>query len=771
MRLLPKTLCICAIAFLRCTTLAGQVEEHEYTLLVRDSATLEVLDEVLVYNDEFLLETGDSVLTIDRALLRRYDSLMISRVGYRQIVLRTAELLAFGRLEILLSAVPQQEVVVVGKPEQVRASRRVDQQTFDDLVFIGGEKDLIRTLSSLPSVEEGKDGLANYHVRGSGHEQNEILVDGTPLLMKTSDFELFSSVPSSMIQRIDFYPGIFPSNYGGRIASFADLSTWTEVDSAAIDLLLSPLLPSLDVKVPVAKGKVGLMGSVRTVPLLLLDRTGSVEETLHSNYAGYHSGTLMHSALAKCFLKSQRVYVGATLLSYGFHNEFADNFQYTYSREKNQNRSMLGSLQIEYELVDGLWIEGTAGWSSVNTAYERENREEYVEESYQDIAISRTSLDIGLWKGETSVRWKASDRLEYVAGIEHRKYSRGVYRRSAILNDERLTSELERIVDSETRSLYGVAQYRAGRWDAKGGARIDHYVASAFRQRAVLPYVEVSWHGGRWSHHLGVNTSRQYEHEFIAFGDFITWNLYRSSDEDLRPEQARIYSIGSTYKGQDGEWSVDAEVYFKSMEEQVLYIAPPIDLTLSSLGRTTWSGGKGKAYGLEMQVHKRWNATSTTGATLNVSTARQRFDGLNGGRWFNYKFNRRFSISLNHVQGLSSRLTLKIAGYYRGGYYVTFPVGFTPSAVSPFTYAIYKDINNYRLPPYHRVDLSLERSFPRRSKRHKMSLSIHNVYARRNPVNVQPYIQIREGSEPVVVLSKRKSFSIFPSLNVSLKIL
>ncbi len=85
------------------------------------------------------------------------------------------------------------------------------------------EGDLIRSLQYLPGVVTANDFSAALYVRGGAADQNLILLDGVNIYNPFHIGGLFSVFDISALQGAEFLTGGFPAEYGGRLSSVLDV--------------------------------------------------------------------------------------------------------------------------------------------------------------------------------------------------------------------------------------------------------------------------------------------------------------------------------------------------------------------------------------------------------------------------------------------------------------------------------------------------------------------------------------------------------------------
>ncbi|WP_394821877.1 TonB family protein [Pendulispora albinea] len=115
-----------------------------------------------------------------------------------------------------------EEVTVKG----VRPPREVTRRTLEqrEMTRIPGTSgDALRSLQNLPGVAR-PPGLAGLLiVRGSSPNDTNIFIDGTLVPIVYHFGGLSSVVPSEMLQKIDFYPGNFSTQYGRVMGGIVDV--------------------------------------------------------------------------------------------------------------------------------------------------------------------------------------------------------------------------------------------------------------------------------------------------------------------------------------------------------------------------------------------------------------------------------------------------------------------------------------------------------------------------------------------------------------------
>ncbi len=221
---------------------------------------------------------------------------------------------------------------------------------------------------------------------------------------------------------------------------------------------------------------------------------------------------------------------------------------------------------------------------------------------------------------------------------------------------------------------------------------------------------------------------------------------------------------------EDNTYETSVELYYKTMQNQIEYKEGYTPNTLEDT-ENSFVFGKGWSYGAEFFVNKtKGRLTGWVGYTLSW-TWRQ-FPDLNFGEKYPAKYDRRNDLSVVAMYQLNKRWKLAGTFVYGSGNAASLPQRFY--FVNGVLTQEYSRINEYRLPAYHRMDLSAIYSPKKNDTRKKWYtewvFSIYNAYSRQNPYFI--YFD-QEGSlndNNLQVTAKQVSiFPIIPAVTYNFK--
>ena len=176
--------------------------------------------------------------------------------------------------------------------------------------------------------------------------------------------------------------------------------------------------------------------------------------------------------------------------------------------------------------------------------------------------------------------------------------------------------------------------------------------------------------------------------------------------------------------------------------------------------------GEGESYGLEFFLQKKKG--STTGwIGYTLSWTNRRFDNINFGEWFPYKYDRRHDISFVLSHKFDDQWDIGATWVYGTGNALTFPQGIYfgmpnnqgwNNGFVDFVES-YGSRNSTRMPSYHRFDIGINKHKKYKRWESTLSLGAYNLYNRKNPFFAYlDYEDNQDGTSQRVA----KQVSLFP---------
>ncbi|MDX5321913.1 MAG: TonB-dependent receptor [Bacteroidota bacterium] len=226
---------ILLLSFLLCMAWVGMAQTGEVRGVVFEKGTGVPIDFANVYLKENLQGTvtdENGFFTISGIKPGKY-TLFCSYVGYdsaqASIVIEAGRVLTQN---LYLPKADQEllEVTVnaeaIDKKENAQIGQtKITPKEMAKLVTLGGEPDLVQSLQILPGVYSSGDQGGQLYVRGGSPVMNKVLLDGMTIYQPFHSIGLFSVFDADIIKSADVYSAGFGAEFGGRISAVVDVNT------------------------------------------------------------------------------------------------------------------------------------------------------------------------------------------------------------------------------------------------------------------------------------------------------------------------------------------------------------------------------------------------------------------------------------------------------------------------------------------------------------------------------------------------------------------
>lgn len=628
----------------------------------------------------------------------------------------------------------------------------------------GGEADLLRLVALQPGVQTGVDGLGSLHVRGGNADQNLILLDDVPVYNPSHALGLFSIFNPYALSNVRFWKGDFPARYGGRAASVLDVRTRDgNFRDYKAEASIGLFAASLSAEGPVVRDKSSFLVGGRFTYFQPWVQFFSRRENLLT-FSGDRVAYRFHDMNLKwnyTFSEKQRLY----LTFYRGGDAFRDQFTQRYVSTQGllTDRYTLGSswgntiatLRWNHLLSNRLFSNTTFRFSrffyqsqlSFDSRFLFPNGKESVIADYGQL-YQTLIRDLSV---KTDFTFFPSDKITFRWGAT---YTRHDFQPGALsvnfllpgqsaLSIDSLAALLlnnERLGADETEAYLDFEWKLSPRWQLDAGLNASVFQIKNTNYPNLLPRLRIARYGTKgWDVWGSYNRMAQNLHQIGSFNISLPFELWVPSTSKVPPEQVWQSAIGIGYKRQ--HWRFQVEAYYKQFDRVLAFLSANDALyTGGAEDASGWEDriatGTGLAQGIECSAGMDFSSTAVTvGYTL--SKAERTFPDLNSGLTFPFRFDRRHDFKCNFHQKISSWLSADIAWLYATGNPITLAevryTHHTPNSEIERDVYVYTRVNGYRLPAYHRLDISLQAGFQAGRLRHSIQMGAYNVYNRPNP--------------------------------------
>lgn len=677
--------------------------------------------------------------------------------------------------------------------ESVRMSSiKVPVSQIKNVPTLLGEKDVMKVLQLMPGIQKGSEGSSGLYVRGGGPDQNLIILDDAIVYNVSHLFGFFSLFNGDALKSIELTKGGFPARYGGRLSSVLEMNMkegnkeeWH--GEGGIGLISS----RMTLEGPILKDKSSILLSARrTYADIILRPIMKVMEDMEGTDAGYYFYDL-NAKINYDFGRKNKLYLSGYFGKDKFFIKYKDPEQEYNEKAGLQWGNATGTLRWNHLFNSKFFSNTSLVFSDykfgITYRYKSKNEDEnYYAEYYSGIRDLSLKYDIDYIPAPS--HWIKAGGIV----ISHR------FTPSVFIEVGESVNFNKRQEDQANGLESGI--YIEDTWQPlqnikiNGGLRFSHFLAQKEQYHIFEPRLSAAW---RFRNDFALKASyasmSQYIHMISMTGISLPTDLWVPTTDRVKPQQSRQVALGAVKDISVPEMSFSIEGYYKTMNNVLGYKEGatflefdeenPLEEDISWEDNVT--SGKAWSYGLEFLVHKKAGRFSGwIGYTL--SWTQMQFESLNFGRKFYAKYDRRHDISLVGSFKLNDHITLSGTWVYGTGNAVTMPTSVYSAPMHPRIYIDgydnlnsyhpnyivkdYSEKNNYRMAPYHRLDLGIQFHKEKKWGERIWEISVYNVYNRKNPF----FYQVRYGYVPssgrsFTLLKQISLFPIIPSFSYSFK--
>ena len=723
--------------------------------LVYNSETKEALEGASVVD----VQSGRGTSTDEEGrfsleLIGGANRLRISFLGFSDLD-TLLELSGASSLDFFLtpSRIEYEEVQVAGnrRDDFVNSIRSGDftlrRDEISRLPKLLGEADPVRFLQLTPGVQSSSEGGIGFYVRGGGVDQNLVLYDGATVYNPGHLLGFISVFNPDIISEVSLLKSGIPASFGGRLSSVIRVQPDPgRSDSLRIKGQLGMVASRISLNRSLAGGRASIMLSARMASLdllikplifpLLEDVNPFLKESSYNFYdfSGtfvFRPGSRDQLSLSSYFGKdkygiSRSSRIAETAMDWGnfivsgrWTHSFSDKLilattlsrtDYNFDLGGSQNEfvfSLLSSVR-DYSLKSKLDYFGKK--HNLSFGYEL-TRHTFVP---NDIDAATGGLLVNFLSYTQLFAWEGgifaedeiafSDRFGISLGLRYSFFSQvGPY-------TEYVYDEISLLKDS---ILFGKGQ------------NLAFYSQPEPRISAKYKLDENSSLKASYMH------MAQYVHLATSSTVSLPTDIWLPSSREILPQLGDQVSLGYFTSWLQNAFESSVEIYFKHARNQLEFIRGVISSSISLTLQDNIAFGTGRSYGAEFFLRKK-QGDLRGWAGYTISRSERIFDMINDGRVYPAKFDRRHDLSLAGIYKVNEKWNLSAVFIYVSGNAFTLPIG--RYVIQGNLVNQYGEVNNFRMPAYHRLDLSANRSV--KTSRGNIStwdFSIYNVYNRANP--------------------------------------
>lgn len=788
MKLFKKIFCLVVFVFVAIADVYGQIYTVNGT--VTDVSNGERLLGASVYiegtvngtaSDEF----GNYEFRQEQGRYR----LVCTFIGY-DTAFKNIDLKSDMRIDISLTPLTtMMSSVEVAERREDRNVRSTEVGTIDiplkrieKLPVMFGEADILKTIQLLPGIQSGGEGSNTYYVRGGGSDQNLVSVDGATVYNPSHAAGFFSVFNSDAVNSAEIIKGGMPPEYGTRMSSVLNVE-FREGDK-------------YDYK---GKVGVGLLSSQMQFEGPIKYEKSSFIFSARRTYA---------DVVMKPFLSKDSEIKGLGCYFYDLNGKLSFNLS---EKDKLTITGFHGKDLFKYKNdkftmgFDMNWQNsfGVVKWSHI-----------FNKKLYFDVSANVTDYELDVSAMEQNYY------LDYISGVrdyvgktdwtfvpnESNKFKTGVsftYHKymptdltamsgsnvfNAIDNINYHTREIAAYIQHDLQVndwfqvLYGLRytyfshigpfkrfiidnEYNMNNIDSiiyNRGDVIKSYHLIEPRINTRFQIAE------NQSIKLSYSLNRQAANLVAMMDNSMPTDIWLPSTDLFEPQLTHQVSTGYFRNFLGNTIEASFEVYYKKMNH-LLELNPATNLMALINTNLDYGfiSGKGQSYGAEFFVNK--TAGQLTGwVSYTLSWTTRNFDEIMNGATFPARYDRRHDVSILVNYELNDKWNFSTVWVFSTGNASTIPNSFY--TINGNLYIDYGDHNAWRMPNYHRLDLSATwNAFNRKHVAGNLNFSIYNVYNRKNPYMVSYSMLQDENTNKLEIKAFQISlFPILPSVSFNL---
>jgi hypothetical protein len=714
----------------------------------------------------------------------------VSYIGYESIE-KTLTLKESQTLDFELTEATNQlaEVEVTAKrlDENLnRAEMSTTQLTAKQIKAIPqflGEFDVIRSITLLPGVTTVGEGASGFNVRGGKTDQNLILLDQAPVYNSSHIFGFFSVFNGDAVRDLKLYKGGIPAPFGGRLSSVLDVhqkegNTKEFAGTMGLGLLSSRLM----LEGPLVKDKASFMiAGRRSYQDVLLK--ASPNDDLNSIIANFYD---LNAKVNYKFNDKSRLFLSAYygkdafgvpgLVKFDWGNlgltgrwnylitdklflnvstiysdyDYAIGFDFPQAKIDN-----IAFIKNQSNKVAFSWFPNAkhqVNYGAEATIYDFEpfsTTLDYIDSNLVDINIelqNEYAVEPSLYIEDN---WKVTNRLTIRGGLRYSSFynlgARDVVNYNPTANG---TVRNDLITDTTNYGSREIIESFDGLQGLEPRLGINYKATENTAIKA------------------SYNRMRQYIHLISNTTSSLPIDTWRPAGRYIDPGTADQIALGWNRNFKGGEWQLSIETYYKSMRDLVDFKngAQPTGVDNIEVALMT---GRGRSYGLEMQLDKKigqltgWVAYTYSRSQLQVDLGATPEEWINLGNWYSAAQDKPHDIAIVAAYAWKPNISFSGSFIYQTGKPYTYP-----EARSEFEGIIYPfalSRNNSRTPAYHRLDLSMDVAIPNKKengRKGSWNFGVYNAYARKNAFSIFFEEELDDNGDPTGQ-TKATQLSIF----------
>lgn len=613
-----------------------------------------------------------------------------------------------------------------------------------------GEVDVIKSLLLLPGVSTVGEGSSGFNVRGGRIDQNLVQFEGATLFNPSHALGFFSAFNADVVENFTLYKGSVPAQFGGRASSVLDIKARPgNYDKFSVKGGIGIVSSRLVAEGPIKKGKTSFLAGFRaSYSDWMLNLIQQPE--IQASSASFHDVNLilnhkvnLDNILTLSYYRSNDFFryaeefgfqygtnVGSLKWNHIFSNRFSST-SFIVAGDYKSN-SFVPDGPLAFNLDNGIryyqfkqdffyvpnnhaihaGIEGNFNDMKPDILSKRGDGSGIVPEEVQ----KDRSREFAIYFND---EWEFSSRISMNLGLRYAFYQQ--------VGEE----QFYQYAEGSSRSVFDIIDTV----NYSKGQVVQNYQGLEPRFSMKLQASDQS------SIKLSYNRLRQYIHLVSNSTAPTPVDIWQVSTPYIPPQTADNFSIGYYQNFYQNVFESSIEFYYKNIQNLIDFKDFP-DLLLNDHIETDLISGTGRAYGGEFYLRRKagrwtgWISYAYTRSEIQIENDDPELE-INEGEWYPTSYDQPHSLSIVGKRQLEKKSYFSFNFTYRTGRPITGLISTYNQNNSPIPH--FSERNQYRIPDYIRLDLSLVLAIPPKEGKNlesNVAISVYNLLARRNAYSV-----------------------------------
>ncbi len=665
---------------------------------------------------------------------------------------------------------------------------------------LSGEVDVLKVFQLMPGVQAGQEGASALYVRGGSPDQNLYLIDDVPLYYVNHLGGFISVFDDNAINTMQLIKGGFPAHYGGRLSSVIDMRM-KDGNSNEIhgEIKTGVIATKLFIEGPIKRNKTTFMLSARRANIDLFTRVLSIftADNFVAAYSFYDIYGKIHHKLSDKNSIYFSTYMGRDRIA--FHdkdqptdtNPFPDENEIKYFYESHlltKWGNNMAAFRWNHLFTNKLFSNLVLSYSKFYYYSDKEYIKrilpemQTIEHQFKSYNSSVEDLTVKL---DFDFYLNSSNKIKFGANAVYHVFKPGmsnyIEKDSTVVTDTIFGNEA---INTYETNFYLEDEIKIMKFfSCNIGVLGTQYVVAdtnfvSIQPRAVVNFKILS----NLSFKLAYSQVEQNLHLLSNSGTGIPTDIWLPPSENIKPQKSTQYVLNITYTLPKQNIEISVEAFYKEMTNIIDFKeGASYQLDNSNWNSIIETNGFGRVKGLEFLIQKKTGKT-TGWIAYTLSKSERQFENINNGRFYPSTYDNRHNIALVINYQINENITISMDWVFTSGNMMTLAVlNYNSMVFEPFdkfsnpqttynqvngilneTVYYYGGKNNFRLPAYHRLDLSINLEKEKKHGVRTWQFGLYNAYNQKNIF----FLYYKNGGKD---LYKFTLFPIIPSVSYSFK--